>query len=58
MLKFKIRKCPKCHRYTLKKICPYCGSETLIAHPAKFSPDDRYLEYKVLSILRSKGYKI
>lgn len=30
---FRIRKCPNCGRYTLKEVCPVCGSETKVAHP-------------------------
>lgn len=58
VLKFKIKKCVKCGRYTLKEKCPLCDEKTLVAHPARFSPDDKYLKYKIKSILRSKGIKI
>jgi len=47
-LRFKIKKCPRCKSYTLKEKCPKCGSRTLIAHPARFSPDDRYALLKAL----------
>jgi len=43
-----LRKCEKCDRYTLKKTkCPYCGGKIRIPHPPKFSPDDRYLKYRM-----------
>jgi len=43
-----LRKCVKCEQYTLKKdVCPRCGSGVHIPHPAKFSPDDKYLKYRV-----------
>lgn len=57
-LRFKIKKCVHCGRYTLKEKCPSCGEKTLIAHPARFSPDDKYLEYKIKSLLHSKGINI
>jgi H/ACA ribonucleoprotein complex subunit 3 len=27
--------------------CPYCKEETKSAHPAKFSPDDKYMRYRL-----------
>ncbi|RJS68798.1 RNA-protein complex protein Nop10 [Candidatus Bathyarchaeota archaeon] len=43
-----LRKCEKCGKYTLKKNkCPYCGGKVRIPHPPKFSPDDKYLKYKM-----------
>jgi H/ACA ribonucleoprotein complex subunit 3 len=43
-----LRKCVKCCRYTLKiDVCPYCGGMVRVPHPAKFSPDDRYLRYRM-----------
>jgi len=46
-MKWLLRKCAKCKRYTLKHdLCPYCGGEVIIPHPAKFSIDDKYLKYK------------
>ena len=41
-----IRKCPKCGIYTMKEICPACGSKTELAKPAKFSPEDKYASYR------------
>ncbi|HEX69119.1 RNA-protein complex protein Nop10 [Candidatus Bathyarchaeota archaeon] len=42
-----LRKCVKCGKYTLnKEKCPYCGGNVKIPHPAKFSPDDKYVKYK------------
>lgn len=58
MLKFKIRKCTDCGEYTLRKVCPDCKKNTVVAHPAKFSPDDKYLEYKVRTILKSRGFDV
>ncbi len=53
-MRFKIRRCPKCQEYTLKEECPKCGIPTLIGHPAKFSPDDKYLVYKVKALVSRK----
>lgn len=46
-MKFQIRKCPNCLKYTLKDICRTCNEQTQSAHPAKFSPDDKYLKYRL-----------
>ncbi|MGB9841826.1 MAG: RNA-protein complex protein Nop10 [Candidatus Bathyarchaeales archaeon] len=44
-----LRKCESCMRYTLKKdACPYCGGAVRIPHPPKFSPDDKYLKYRMV----------
>jgi len=48
-LRWRIRKCPKCGRYTLKDFCPTCGERTMVAHPHRFSPEDRYVKYRVLA---------
>jgi len=43
-----LRRCQKCATYTLKKdVCPRCGGAVRIPHPAKFSPEDKYLKYRV-----------
>jgi len=42
-----LRKCVKCGMYTLNTAkCPHCGGEVRIPHPAKFSPDDKYVKYR------------
>lgn len=46
-MRFQLRKCPVCGRYTLKKECINCNEKTVSVHPAKFSPDDKYLKYRV-----------
>jgi len=46
-MKHLIRRCIKCGRYTLKDKCPLCGSETIDPHPPRFSPEDRYVAYRV-----------
>ncbi|MCG7843970.1 MAG: RNA-protein complex protein Nop10 [Methanomassiliicoccales archaeon] len=45
-MKTTLRRCDKCHEYTLKNACPRCGSKTLTPIPPRFSPDDRYGEYR------------
>ena len=47
-MKFQLRKCLKCFEYTLKEKCQQCHNETVSAHPAKFSPDDKYLRYRLI----------
>ena len=46
-MRFQLRKCGKCFHYTLKEKCPKCGEQTISAHPAKFSPDDKYMRYRL-----------
>ena len=46
-MKWLMRKCTNCSRYTLKTICPACGSSTRISHPARFSPEDKYAKYRM-----------
>jgi H/ACA ribonucleoprotein complex subunit 3 len=42
-----LRKCVKCQKYTLNQgMCPECGANLRIPHPAKFSPQDRYAKYR------------
>jgi H/ACA ribonucleoprotein complex subunit 3 len=43
-----LRRCEKCGKYTLKTdTCPSCGGIVHVPHPAKFSPDDKYLKYRL-----------
>ena len=46
-MRFQLRKCVDCNQYTLKEKCPKCKGETASAHPAKFSPDDKYMRYRL-----------
>lgn len=49
MMVWLLRKCKKCGRYTLRKdICASCGGKVRIPHPPKFSPNDKYLKYKLV----------
>jgi len=41
-----IKKCPVCKSYTMKEECDRCGVKTHVAHPVKYSPDDKYRLYK------------
>ncbi len=46
-MRFQMRKCPDCKRYTLKDECPKCGNKTVTVHPGKYSPDDKYARYRI-----------
>jgi H/ACA ribonucleoprotein complex subunit 3 len=35
-----------CGKYTVMEKCPVCGQPTLTAHPPRFSPEDRYGDYR------------
>ncbi len=40
-----ILKCVKCGNFTMKK--EHCGKETINPKPAKYSPEDKYQEYRM-----------
>lgn len=42
-----MRRCRACGRYTLKRQCAECGEDTAGAHPARYSPDDKYARYRL-----------
>jgi H/ACA ribonucleoprotein complex subunit 3 len=42
----RIRRCPVDRTYTLLPTCPTCGAPTETAHPARFSPEDKYGKYR------------
>ncbi|HZA42314.1 MAG TPA: RNA-protein complex protein Nop10 [Nitrososphaeraceae archaeon] len=42
-----IRVCKSCSIYTLKPNCPECGSVTTNPHPPRYSPDDKYIRYRI-----------
>ena len=43
-----MRKCTKCSRYTLSKDkCPFCGGDLVVPHPPRFSPEDKYVMYRL-----------
>ena len=42
-----LRKCAECGRYTLKTdVCPYCGGKLTMPYPQRFSPVDKYGDYR------------
>ena len=46
---FQLRKCNKCKKYSLKESCSISKEKTESVHPAKFSPDDKYMRYRILN---------
>jgi len=51
-----LRKCGQCRSYTLKtEVCPYCGGKVMMPHPPKFSPDDKYLKYRMALKMESSN---
>jgi H/ACA ribonucleoprotein complex subunit 3 len=53
-MKTLMKKCPACGAYSLKDVCR-CGSATVTPLPAKYSPDDRYGEYRRKAIMQEYG---
>ena len=47
-MRFQLRKCSECGLYTLKDECVKCNKQTMLVHPAKFSPDDKYMRLRIL----------
>ena len=43
-----ILKCPKCGTYTLKEKCSKDKEKTITTKPAKFSPEDKFGDYRRL----------
>ncbi len=42
-----INKCSMCSKYTLStENCPECSGKTKSAHPARFSPEDKWGVYR------------
>ncbi|MCF7860683.1 RNA-protein complex protein Nop10 [Candidatus Woesearchaeota archaeon] len=41
-----IQFCSECDSYSLSETCPTCGNPTHRPHPPKFSPEDKYAEYR------------
>lgn len=41
-----ILKCKPCGIYTMKKACPKCALETNPPRPPKYSPEDKYSNYR------------
>ncbi|MBW2985993.1 RNA-protein complex protein Nop10 [Candidatus Woesearchaeota archaeon] len=40
-----ILQCTKCNNYTMKEKCD-CGGKAVTIVPAKYSPQDKYAEYR------------
>ncbi len=40
-----IYKCKACKIYTMKEVCD-CGEKTVTPKPPKYSPEDKYGEYR------------
>ncbi len=41
-----IHRCTSCNAYTLKETCGTCGAKTILPRPPKYSPEDKYSEYR------------
>jgi H/ACA ribonucleoprotein complex subunit 3 len=53
-MRFLLKRCESCHRYTLNPECPVCGSETKSPHPPKFSLDDKYIRLRLRDAHRAR----
>ena len=47
-MKHLLRKCPICLNYTLNSVCMKCKNNTIDPHPPKYSPDDKYIRYRIV----------
>ena len=48
-MRWLLRRCPRCGRYTLRKDkCPVCGETVYVPHPPRFSPEDKYVKYRYM----------
>lgn len=45
-MKSLLKRCGGCNIYTLKTICPKCGTNTKSPLPPRFSIEDRYGKYR------------
>ena len=50
-----LRKCKDCGKYSTKDVCPDCGGATVTALPPRYSPEDRYGEYRRKAIAEEFG---
>jgi len=41
-----IRFCESCKEYSLRDVCPKCGAKTILPKPPKYSPEDKYGDYR------------
>ncbi len=51
----KIKKCPSCGSYALADTCSKCGVANINPDPPKYSPEDRYGDYRRELKKRSRG---
>ncbi len=51
-MKTEILKCLECDTYTLEKKCKKCDSKTYTNKPAKYSPEDKYGHYRILTKIK------
>jgi len=42
----RMKKCPKCGKYTLKDFCSDCNEKSVTIKPPRFSPVDKYGKYR------------
>jgi H/ACA ribonucleoprotein complex subunit 3 len=42
-----IMRCQKCQSYTISDKCPKCGGPLENVFPPKFSPQDKYQQYRL-----------
>ncbi|MGC8573537.1 MAG: ribosome biogenesis protein [Caldisphaera sp.] len=55
-MRWLMRKCVNCKKYTLNQDkCPYCGGPLKVPHPPKYSPSDKYVEYRYKLKYEIKG---
>lgn len=45
-MKTLLKRCDACKTYTMRDVCPHCGSPATRRAPARYSPQDRYGEYR------------
>jgi H/ACA ribonucleoprotein complex subunit 3 len=51
----KLLYCKNCKKYTLDYICNYCNKKTISKNPPRYSPQDRYGEYRRKLKKQEKG---
>ncbi|WP_421078193.1 RNA-protein complex protein Nop10 [Methanothermococcus sp. Ax23] len=52
----RMRKCPKCGKYTLKDFCNECNEKTITVKPPRYSIEDKYGKYRRM-LKKSVGNK-
>lgn len=38
--------CENCKEYTMSDLCPKCNKKTILPKPPKYSPEDKYAQYR------------